>query len=214
MYGAAVSCVCHFVRSLEDNWRGVEWSGEERPHSRQKTGKGRKEGGERIEEGLMEFPVSCASRAGGRKGIHETCEMGTAAVAAVETRKGIKKACKQASRVIFGVGFVFAPLTWYTHPLTREMPWAVILQGEDISEDKETATAAPDNADKLESMQRAGGQIKQSLNKVCRRPWCHFLALDEKGQVVGPARSKLEQNWICMNQVGAQSGKTEKRRLP
>ena len=65
--------------------------------------------------------------------------MGTAAAA--ETRKGRKKACKQASGGIFGVVFVFAPLTWYTHPLTREMPWAVILQGEDISENKETAIA-------------------------------------------------------------------------
>ena len=52
-----------------------------------------------------------------------------------------KKESMQASRGIFGVVFVFAPLTWYTHPLTREMPWTVILQGEDISEDKETATA-------------------------------------------------------------------------
>ena len=69
--------------------------------------------------------------------------MGTAAAAA-ETRKGRKKACKQASGGILGVVFVFAPLTWYTHPLTREMPWAVILQGSlrtYISEDKETATA-------------------------------------------------------------------------
>ena len=52
-----------------------------------------------------------------------------------------KKESMQASGGIFGVVFVFAPLTWYTHPLTREMPGAVILQGEDISEDKETATA-------------------------------------------------------------------------
>ena len=43
-----------------------------------------------------------------------------------------KKESMQASRGIFGVVFVFAPLTWYTHPLTREMPWAVILQGEDV----------------------------------------------------------------------------------
>ena len=30
-----------------------------------------------------------------------------------------KKESMQASRGIFGVVFVFAPLTWYTHPLTR-----------------------------------------------------------------------------------------------
>ena len=135
---------CHFVRSLEDNWRGVEWRGEERPHSRQKTGKGRKEGRRREDRGrangISRFVCIESRRKEGRKGIHETCEMGTAARGVGGDTEG-KKESMQASRGIFGVVFVFAPLTWYTHPLTREMPGAVILQGEDISEDKETSTA-------------------------------------------------------------------------
>ena len=102
-----------------------------------KDGK-RKEGGMREDRGrangISRFVCIESRRKGGKgRGYTRHARWGQRRAASAETRKGRKKACKQAE-----ASSVSCSCLRRSHV---EMPWTVILQGEDISEDKETSTA-------------------------------------------------------------------------
>ena len=175
---AVISCGCHFVFSLEENWRrGKEKRGEERSHSAQDGREGRA-------NGISRFV--CIE---GRRGyMIRTREMGRQRRRRQRGRKGKKESGGILPRCRV---HVCAPRV-YTHShvtLARDSTgWInnVIVQDRSIG-----AAHNESNADKLESMQRTRRQIKRS--QKISLPSCSglFREQEERGRKEGPAPSSI-----------------------
>ena len=112
---------------LSSHKRRVEWSEEERPHSAKHGSRKDRRG--REEEGLMEFPVSCASRAEGD--TRDDMRDGDRAPrrwqhGGKEGKREREKA--EASPVSCSCLRLLIPRV---HSLTHTWPWPVIPQGEE-----------------------------------------------------------------------------------